>query len=108
MVLDPPSVRACDISVDALFADTRKAFLMRFDSSCDVLRRLIVIQMFLYKRFQIGMLHDLHCLVLALVSRDIRFVLSFFRVVGVLDLVICYLVPDSRGITIECFSDIRI
>ena len=108
MILDPPAVRAFDISIDAVFADRWNPPLVRFDSSRNVLRRLIVVEMFLNECAQIRMFHDLHGLILALVSGDICFVVGFLGVVCILYFVVRYLVPDSRRVAIKGFSDVGV
>lgn len=95
VIFDSSPVRADNISVDAFLADMRNVLLMRFDSSGDVLRRLIAVEFPLHECSENGMLHDLHCLILAAASGNICLVPGFLGIIGVLDCVMCYLVPDS-------------
>lgn len=68
---------------------------MCFDSSGNVLGGLVVVEFPLHECAQIGILHDLHCLVFTVVSGHIRFVCGFLGIVDVPDFVMRYLVPDS-------------
>src|SRR3989344_1028146 len=95
VIFDSSPIHAADISVDALFADMRDMLFMYFDSSGDVLRRLIAVKFSLHKCPKIRMLHDLHRLILTVVSGDICLVLRFLGIIGILDCMMCYFVPDS-------------
>ena len=87
VVLDFSPIHALDVSVDACFADRGEAPFVFPDPACNCLGRLVVIQMFFHECLQIGTLHNLHGLILCLLSGYIRFMVCLQGIIRSLDFV---------------------
>ena len=94
VIFNSSPVHAANVAVNTLFTCMRETMLMRFNSSGNILRRLIAVEFPLHETPKIGMLHDLHCLILAVVSGNVCLVLCFLGIVGLFDFVVRHLVPD--------------
>lgn len=79
--LDPAAVDAPDISADAIFGYRGQVFFMRSNPSCDRLRRLVAIQVFVYESAEFSLPHNLHPLIFCLLPAHICFVVRFLWII---------------------------
>ena len=85
----PPSVRAFEIAVNAVFGYGGKDALAVLQASGNGARRLVVVKKMLHKCTKGSVLHDLHALIFCFFSPDIRSVMGFARVIRSLDPIAC-------------------
>lgn len=83
-------------------------FLVLFNSFCDILWRLVVVQFFFHKIPQFRAVHDFLALELRILSSDIGFVLRFCWVIFSVDLVFIVFIPDSVCAAAKGIADICI
>lgn len=85
MILDFPSVRTLDESVDAVLGNGEKMFLMLRNPLCDVSGRLIIQQLFFHVVPEFSIAHDFLALELCLSPAYVCLVVRFLWIVSSLD-----------------------
>ena len=80
--------------------------LVFFNSFCDVFWRLVIIQFLFNKILQLCIIHNFLALEFCVFSFDIRLVMSFGRIILVINFVFVELVPNGVCAAAESVPDV--
>ena len=81
MRFDPPPVGGGDIPIDGVLGDSGEAFFPVTNTPCNGLRALIVEESPVNFSLEGIVMHDLHALILGVLSSYVRLVVCFFRII---------------------------